>query len=375
MAESRVKIVSVALAKLINERQGKWTDYIYSIQFGMNSAPSQATCVCPFFLQHGRFPNDPLSMALLKDDEENSLLRTHAEYCGHLMNQVSMWEKVAKRCRRRYNEDMEKQFRRQIRIPDEISVGEMCYLHVPYFSTLTKGIRRLNIPWRGPFAISQIKDSEKRLVKLIKVSDLSESEKWYPVHRIKLTKYGLDPPSYPYIEGLTVDYDLSGESVQDLTVNNFLSQPWDDNSLKDEGIQIMPDGDEIEDELEIAEEPNREVEETTLNYDENADVDINYDNKTYRFKCKIPPRIRTTRAGHTSSEPIFRNVNKFYEIKEKDGIESVLLLCENDKPGYKMWINRSNILPIDENEESKKELEELIDDLRSKKIAKNLVKK
>ena len=114
LAESRVKIVSVALAKLINEWQGKWTDYIYSIQFGMNSAPSQATCVCPFFLQHGQFPNDPLSMALLKDDEENSLLRTHAEYCGHLMNQVSMWEKVAKRCRRRYNEDMEKQFKRQI---------------------------------------------------------------------------------------------------------------------------------------------------------------------------------------------------------------------------------------------------------------------
>ena len=77
------------------------------------------------------------------------------------MNQVSMWGKVAKRCRRKYNEDMEKQFRRQVRIPDEISVGEMCYLHVPYFSTLTKGIRRLNIPWREPFAISQVKDKEK----------------------------------------------------------------------------------------------------------------------------------------------------------------------------------------------------------------------
>ena len=186
----------------------------------MNSAPSQATCVSPFFLQHGRFPNDPLSMALLKDDEEGSLLRTHAEYCGHLMNQVSMWGKVAKRCRQKYNEDMEKQFRRQIRIPDEISVGEMCYLHVPYFSTLTKGIRRLNIPWRGPFAISQVKDNEKRLVKLIKVSDLSESEKWYPVHRIKLTKYGLDPPSFPYIEGITVDYELSGESVEDLQLTS-----------------------------------------------------------------------------------------------------------------------------------------------------------
>ena len=47
-------------------------------------------------------------MALLKDDEESSLLRTHAEYCGHLMNQVSMWGKVAKHHRRKYNEDMEK---------------------------------------------------------------------------------------------------------------------------------------------------------------------------------------------------------------------------------------------------------------------------
>ena len=149
--------------------------------------------------------------------------------------------------------------------------------------------------------------------------------------------------------------------------------------MKDEGIQIMLDGNEVEDEVgdevEIAEEPTREVEESTLKQDENADVDMNYDNKTYRFKCRIPPRVRTTRAGQASSEPIYRNVNKFYEIKEKDGIESVLLLCENDKPGYKMWINRSNILPVDENEESKRELEEIIDDLRSKKIAKNLMRK
>ena len=373
LAESRVKIVSVALAKLINERQGKWTDYVHSIQFGMNSAPSQATCVSPFFLQHGRFPNDPLSMALLKDDEESSLLRTHAEYCGHLMNQVSMWGKVAKRCRRKYNEDMEKQFRRQIRIPDEISVGEMCYLHVPYFSTLTKGIRRLNIPWRGPFAISQLKDNEKRLVKLIKVSDLSESEKWYPVHRLKLTKYGLDPPMFPYIEGFTVDYELSSEGIQELTVDKFLSQPWDDNTLKDDGIQIMPCGDEVHDVEEIAEETTEELKEPLIE-DEKTNDAVNTDNVTYRFKCKIPPRIRSTRAGQASCEPIYRNVNKFYDIKEKDGIESVLLLCENDKTGYKMWINRSNILPINETEENKKELEEIFDDLRSKKIAKNLVK-
>ena len=67
-------------------------------------------------------------------------------------------------------------------------------------------------------------------------------------------------------------------------------------------------------------------------------------------------------------------MSKFYDIKERDGIESVLQLCENDKPGYKMWINRSNILPINGEEESVKELEEIFDDLRSKKIAKNLIK-
>ena len=185
---------------------------------------------------------------------------------------------------------MEKQFRRQIRIPDEISVGEMCYLHVPYFSTLTKGIRRLNIPWRGPFAISQVKDNEKRLVKLIKVSDLSESEKWYPVHRIKLTKYGLDPPSFPYIEGITVDYELSGESVEDLTVDKFVSQPWDDNTLKDDGIQIMLDGNKVEDRNEVeseeenAKEPAEELKETFMQ-DKSKNDAVNNDNKTYRYKC------------------------------------------------------------------------------------------
>ena len=39
-----------------------------------------------------------------------------------------------------------------------------------------------------------------------------------------------------------------------------------------------------------------------------------------------------------------------------------------------MWINRSNILPVDNTEENMKELEEIFDDLRSKNIAKSLVK-
>ena len=158
-----------------------------------------------------------------------------------------------------------------------------------------------------------------------------------------------------------------------------MSQPWDDNTLKDDGIQIMLDGNKVEDRNEVeseeenAKEPTEELKETFMQ-DKSKNDAVNNDNKTYRYKCKIPPRIRSTRAGQASSEPVYRNVNKFYDIKEKDGIESVLLLCENDKPGYKMWINRSNILPVDNTEGNMKELEEIFDDLRSKKIAKSLVK-
>ena len=55
--------------------------------------------------------------------------------------------------------------------------------------------------------------------------------------------------------------------------------------------------------------------------------------------------------------------NKIFNSIQFNGIESVLLLCENDKPGYKMWINRSNILPIDNTEETMRELEEIYGDL------------
>ena len=57
--------------------------------------------------------------------------------------------------------------------------------------------------------------------------------------------------------------------------------------------------------------------------DENQNDAVNTNDTIYKYKCKIPPRIRTTRAGQANDEPILRNMSKFYDIKDKDGIESV----------------------------------------------------
>ena len=46
---------------------------------------------------------------------------------------------------------MAKQHEPNINLPEEVRCGEFWYLHVPYLDVMTKGIRRLNIPFRGPF--------------------------------------------------------------------------------------------------------------------------------------------------------------------------------------------------------------------------------
>ena len=66
---------------------------------------------------------------------------------------------------------------------------------------------------------------------LVRVSDFTELPKLYPIHHIKCTKYGLDPPKFAYIEGITPDLDEpSNEGDDDIEYEICFSQPWDDDT-------------------------------------------------------------------------------------------------------------------------------------------------
>ena len=101
---------------------------------------------------------------------------------------------------------MKEAYSTNLRPPTKLGIGEFCYLRVPYLNTITSHVKRLSIPWRGPFIISDILPNG-RLVHLMRVSDFTELPKLYPIHCIKCTKYGLDPPKFAYIEGITPELD------------------------------------------------------------------------------------------------------------------------------------------------------------------------
>ena len=65
----------------------------------------------------------------------------------------------------------------------------------------------------------------------MRVSDFTELPKLYPIHRIKCTKYGLDPPKFAYIEDITPDSDEpSDEGDDDIEYEVYVGQPWDDDT-------------------------------------------------------------------------------------------------------------------------------------------------
>ena len=49
----------------------------------------------------------------------------------------------------------------------------------------------------------------------MRVSDFTELPELYPIHHIKCTKYGLDPPKFAYIEGITPDSDEPSDEGDD----------------------------------------------------------------------------------------------------------------------------------------------------------------
>ena len=67
VSEAQVKIVSIALSKLVNEHLNDWFEYIPIIRFAINCTPTMANGLPPFLLQHARWPEDPASLALLEN--------------------------------------------------------------------------------------------------------------------------------------------------------------------------------------------------------------------------------------------------------------------------------------------------------------------
>ena len=105
VSEAWFKIVSIALAKLVNKHLNDWFEYIPVIRFAINCTPTMTNGLPPFLLQHARWPEDPASLALL---ENTMTLKTHLEYFALLVEKVRMWQKVAITHRRLYNEENEK---------------------------------------------------------------------------------------------------------------------------------------------------------------------------------------------------------------------------------------------------------------------------
>ena len=83
-------------------------------------------------------------------------LKKHLEYFALLVENIRMWQKVAITHRRLYNERMKRAYITNLRPPSQLGIGEFCYLRVPYLSTITSHVKRLSIPQRGPFIISDI---------------------------------------------------------------------------------------------------------------------------------------------------------------------------------------------------------------------------
>jgi hypothetical protein len=384
VAESRVKIVSIALSKLVNEKKGHWKEYVPVIQFAMNTVPTGANSVAPFTLQYGRLPTDPLSLALIED---KSLLSTQLEYLSRVIFKTRKWRDTVRKRREVYNRLMLKQHEHEIRTPDEIAVGEFCYMHVPFYDHATKGIRRLNIPWRGPFVIEEVLQ-DKRFVMLVRVEDFIKIPKRVHVNRIKVTKMGLNPPQYEKVPGFTPDYteERNDEVDESLIVNEGMTQRWDDvdlvpydeedarNVKQSLGIEIVNEDPKVEIKIEGEEDPQTHIkgeeeseksQETSKsglvqpahgqvysNLDEikqvEKDESIESENSgevlnTAQIYVRMPPKAKTTRRGNEGMEGEERVLREIVGYKLKGDDLMLKVWCVGDHRKNAFWIGRWSI--------------------------------
>ena len=346
VCEARVKIVSIALAKLVNERHGNWYEHVPIIQYAMNCTPTAANKIAPFVLQTGQIPNDGLSVALT---EQRGLLRTHLEYLGDLQIKLKFLKKIVKQCRRKYERKMQEGHKPYIRLPKEVQVGEFCYLQVPFLNRTLKNIRRLTISWRGPYIITDIIDN--RLVELARVSDLEPLERRIPIHRIRISEMGIDPPQLINIKGITKDY--YDDFTEDDLITPDMVQPWDNWEITDEPVRSEEDSLRDKESSEVNNHshfpdadsktsiPDESINTTEINDYQNEPTQSN----PSPILVRLAPRARTTRHAPASDEETTRAVAEIlgYRNSAKTG-EQVKLRCEGDKMSQAFWTLPSSII-------------------------------
>ena len=177
----------------------------------------------------------------------------------------------------------------------------------------------------------------------MRVSDFTELPKLYPIHHIKCTKYGLDPPKFAYIEGITPDSDEpSDEGDDDIEYEIYVSQPWDDDTE-------IP----AESNPEAEFENNTPLQEPTENLESIVeDLEQEPDELTFtdQLRVRVLPKIRTTRSGPATTEPTYKDVAKLIGYKQdKYENEYVKVICKGESTKMAFWASATQLVPKDEN--------------------------
>ena len=300
--ESRVKIVSTALRRITNTRTGTWYDHLPSIQLAMNATPTRQTELPPFLLQFGRWAQDPTKLAF---KEMTHKVTPHREYMVNLVKTLKTWKATAKKNRQKYREAMKKQYDKKCRTPQELSPGEFVYMNCPFLDVKYQGIKRLNIPCRGPFLVLEVMDN--RLCRLARVSDLVELPRLVAISRLKMTNLGLDPPEFQDDE--FPNPDNYGEWIPS---ENEISQPWDEQLGPDDFAEPQPPDDQDPENQARANQENEGV--SASDDSESTDLGSNQDLQSMR------PEPGPSQQGNNSNEENDRTTDTGLTRTDDDGV-------------------------------------------------------
>ena len=351
LVERRVRVVSQALRKLVHSHDQDWYHFVPSIQLAMNSTPSRATSVTPFVLQHGRMPRDPTSLALIKEKVPPV---PHREFLLEMAGRVKVWRETAARYRAKYRANMEKSYNSTSRVPKSLQPGELVYLMCPYLKTKYKGIRRLAIPYRGPFLVVEVIDN--RLCRLARMADLTELPRLVPVSRLKLTDIGIDPPNFIDDPDITDHGQFEwvpeegevAQSPQDefASEDEMTSSPGDVNTERknDERPEIGADT-ENQNETHVKQKADKHSNKS--NNPDEGDSSV----QKYDVRVRIPPPVRVTRSRTkcgTNLEPTYREVDTIRGVRElKNGYVMVKIQCKGDPKNRTFWVSRQTLIGPD----------------------------
>lgn len=352
VTEKMVRTVSQCLRRIVNTNKGKWFHYIPALQLALNSTPSRVTQLTPYLLQYGRSPRDPLSLAFSYEKFQPT---PHKLYLVELAKRVKIWKSVSARHRQKYREAMTKYYNKSSHIPDNLQPGELAYLFCPQIQTKYSGIRRLKIPYAGPFLILDILDN--RLARLARLSDLTELDQLFAVDRLKLTNLGLDPPKY------VPDEHLTPNEHQDVILQEReIFQPWDIDRIMIEP-DVETDNDLVENETDNTNTGNDELKQNltrelnselikekikpTKNIDSNITGETNNQDglpSPLDAFVRIAPRVRTTRAGKQETVPKYRRIVKILATKI-DRAEQILykVLCQGSNYKDAFWASQISL--------------------------------